>query len=137
MAQSEQSPPPIDVSSVLARCLNDASIVGKLLEKFRAHGPDMLSRISLALASKDSGQLAHLAHSFKGASATVSADRLRDLAAQLEAAGRRPESLEQLAGMVEQMQSELARCIAFIPQALGHARFAAGHAPPASLEKLP
>ncbi len=135
-AQAGFSPHPIDATTVLARCLNDAKVVEKLLAKFSAQAPITVAQLRQAAVGADAGQIVRLAHSLKGASASVSAEKLRDLATRVEQAGKAGDSTDEIAALIGQMEVSVKECVAFIPQAVERARAAAGNSPMPALEKF-
>jgi len=84
--------PGLNVERGLAALLGNTPKYLSLMIRFAASNADSMSRLA---ASLDAGELAtaqRLAHSIKGAAATLGADRLSEMSAQLEAILRRPES---------------------------------------------
>ena len=79
----------IDMKSLRARCLNSDAMVEKILGKFRAQLPASVTTIAKAVEDGDRRCVAREAHSLKGASANVSADRLSHVAGELEQWARR------------------------------------------------
>ncbi len=81
-------PPIIDFESLLKRCLGNRDLPKKLLAKFHARLPEEVSQLASAVNAGDSALVASLAHRIKGAAANLSAEPLREVAAELEALGR-------------------------------------------------
>jgi HPt (histidine-containing phosphotransfer) domain-containing protein len=67
--------------------------------------PEELSQIASAVTAGDSALVASLAHRLKGAAANLSAEPLREIAAELEALGRGGD-LEDAEAWVAQLNSE-------------------------------
>jgi len=124
MAENEKpisSSTPINTADVLKRCRQNPRIVVKLLESFGREAPRSLEQLSQAIVSGDLDQVAHSAHSLKGAAANVSAEALADLARELEEKTKN-QDLEGAAAYVDLLQVELNRCIEFLPVALNGLR---------------
>jgi len=106
---------PIDVDSLLERCVNDAAFCRRILEKFSGRVETQLGEIQQAVAAHDPAELKMKAHALKGAAANLSANGLWACAAELE----------QLAGaddwsrapvVVGELVAEIARCRQQIPR---------------------
>jgi len=95
----------VDFESLLKRCLGNRDLPKKLLAKFHARLPEELSQIASAVTAGDSALVASLAHRLKGAAANLSAEPLREVAAELEALGRGGD-LEDAEAWVAQLESE-------------------------------
>ena len=117
---SDGYPPPIDAETLFKRWAGMPELVKTILGKFEAQaGPD-LERLEQSIAAGDAGETQRLAHGLKGAAGYIAADRVRELAAQLEAMGRDAE-LAGAEACLEQLRDELAQCLASIPQVLARA----------------
>ena len=84
------------------------SVVGEVVDGFLSEAPRRLSRLREALAAGDGEALAFAAHALKGSSAQLGALRLASLSHALELEGRQG-TLEEAAGMVDEIECELAR----------------------------
>jgi len=67
----------------------ELGLLKEMIGLFKADTPDRIQAIEATLASSDLGDMADVAHSIKGAAGTMGAPRLRAIAAELEAAGRK------------------------------------------------
>jgi PAS domain S-box-containing protein len=114
------SPPPIDVSTLLPRCMNDVAFLEKILVRFRDQSAATLDRIAAAVAARDPDATARAAHALKGAAANLSAGPVRDLAGRLEELGR-DHDLSTADQLLATLRTELDRCLEDIPQALNRA----------------
>jgi Amt family ammonium transporter len=85
---NEELPLVVDFDSLLKRCLGNRELPKKLLQKFHARLPQELTQIAAAVTAGDSAQVTALAHRLKGAAANLSAEPLREAAAELESLGR-------------------------------------------------
>ena len=110
---------PIDVTAVLSRCMQDAALVERLLEKFTVDASATLEQLRQALAAADTEGITRLAHTLKGASGGVAASRIANLAAVLEKSGW---PLNEADGLIRAMAQELREFQAFMPQAVARAR---------------
>ena len=85
---NQELPPVVEFNSLLKRCLGNRELPKKLLAKFHARLPQELTQIAAAVTAGDSAQVSALAHRLKGAAANLSAEPLREAAAELELLGR-------------------------------------------------
>ena len=120
---------PIDVLSILERCMHDARVVERILQTFRHQVPLTMGNLRRQIDAGVTTEVARLAHSVKGASANISADALRDAACQLEQLAKSA-TLDGASSYFDAIEKELARCMDYMPKALVHARamtFGTGH----------
>ncbi len=68
--------------------IDDIETTGMLLENYRQTLSDSLKSIRQAIGERDAETLRRAGHSLKGCSATIGAEAIREVAAQLETAGR-------------------------------------------------
>jgi signal transduction histidine kinase/PleD family two-component response regulator len=87
MGTSEAAP--LDLQTLLRRCLGNPEVMEKSVTKFQKRLPEELQLIEQSLALEESSKLALLAHSLKGAAASLSAESLQAAAAQLEKHARK------------------------------------------------
>jgi len=76
--------PPCDVEALINRCMGKAAFAARMVAKFQNAAPTDIEQMAAALADGDHTTLGELAHSFKGVAASLSAERLRSLAEQLQ-----------------------------------------------------
>jgi len=104
----------IDYDSLLERCLGNADLAARLLMKFDDKVNSELSNISEAVSQQNPDRLAQSAHSLKGAAANIASQRVRDVAALLESAGKSGElesadwTLETLRGEIDKLRADIA-----------------------------
>jgi HPt (histidine-containing phosphotransfer) domain-containing protein len=79
---------PIDLPSLLRRCLDDVTFCGMILHKFAARSSDQLAALERALDSGNAIELAREAHTLQGVAANMSAAGMRARADDLERAAR-------------------------------------------------
>jgi signal transduction histidine kinase/DNA-binding response OmpR family regulator/HPt (histidine-containing phosphotransfer) domain-containing protein len=85
---NEELLPVVDFDSLLKRCLGNRELPKKLLQKFHARLPQELTQLAAAVTAGDCAQVSAQAHRLKGAAANLSAEPLREAAAELESLGR-------------------------------------------------
>jgi HPt (histidine-containing phosphotransfer) domain-containing protein len=114
---TSQATPPIEIASLLDRCMNDAIFCGEVLAKFTQRAPKQLATLEQALAAGNSTELAEMAHTIKGSAANLSAEAVRAQAAALETYSRQGD-LVQAAQTVDALRRELHECLSYIPSAI-------------------
>jgi HPt (histidine-containing phosphotransfer) domain-containing protein len=80
--------PVFDRRSLLNATCDDRELAGQVVEVFLADIPKQMASLDAALADGDAGIAERVAHSIKGASATVGGERLRAVAFECETLGR-------------------------------------------------
>ena len=113
---AQETQAPIDFDSLLRRCVGNSSIMEKILGKFQDKIQEDLDKISESVKKSDVDQIALLAHALKGAAGNLSAESLREIAAELEQLGRSGE-LEQAEHYLARLHQEVERCLAYLPEA--------------------
>ena len=81
--------PPIDTQVLFSHCMGNVSFAFTLLNELEAIGKQQVDAIVLHAVSNEPYAVADAAHSLKGAAAIIGAERLREKAAEIEAASRR------------------------------------------------
>ena len=81
-------PSPIDRAKLAEVSLGDADFERDMLTDFRGAMDEDANQLTLALESRDSGDITRIAHRLKGASRTVGATDLATASEQMESAGR-------------------------------------------------
>jgi len=114
-APSESSKP-IDFDSFLHRCMGNTAVMKKILDLFENKIKENLDQISESVRAVDAEQIALLSHALKGAAGNISAEPLREIAAQLEKIGRSGD-LKLAENMLQTLRSEVENCLAYLPQA--------------------
>jgi HPt (histidine-containing phosphotransfer) domain-containing protein len=109
--------PILDLNALLRRAMGDWEIVQVVIGKFQKRVPN-----DLALLEKHTGEgklesVYQIAHALKGASANLSAEPIRQAAAELEAAGR-AEQLEACRAALARLAAEWHRFAGELPGAL-------------------
>ena len=106
--------PPIDAAALLSRCMGNVTLASLLLTKFETQIRDDLSCICRAVQLRDAGSAARAGHSLKGAAAALSAGSVQRTAGLIERAAR-TDQIESAGAQLGELQTEVARCLAFLP----------------------
>ncbi|HEY7118296.1 MAG TPA: response regulator [Tepidisphaeraceae bacterium] len=124
-----EGPAPIDIQPLLHRCGGRRDFAEKVLLKFRAQSVETLDAIVRGLKEKDDELTSRSVHTLKGMAATVSAEPLRQAAADAEA--------KALAGdwngveaHLDELRRQIHSCLAFIPSAWTPSRDRSDASPP-------
>ncbi|HEX5242503.1 MAG TPA: Hpt domain-containing protein, partial [Tepidisphaeraceae bacterium] len=123
---------PIEVASLLHRCLGRPDFAEKVLSKFRVQSVETLQALVNALDQNNAEATTRGAHTLKGMAATVAAEPLRLAAAEAEAKARAGQ-WDAVRQQLDTLREELDSCLAYIPSALSAASDAAG-APASKVE---
>jgi two-component system sensor histidine kinase/response regulator len=108
---------PVDVPELQRRCLGNRKIAAKALVKFGETLESYVQAISDGVGQGDAGSVASAAHKIKGAAGNVSAERVRQVAAELEQLAR-ADSLSQLQPPLDELREEVDRVKAYLATAL-------------------
>jgi Amt family ammonium transporter len=76
------------MDALLRRCMGDRGFAERIIVKFKTRMVDDLEQLDASIRSGDALATARLAHSLKGATATLSAEGLHTIFARLETIGR-------------------------------------------------
>jgi CheY-like chemotaxis protein len=104
--------PPVDLAAALRAMDGDTTLLTEIVALFRQVYPKYLAELRGAVAHGDVTQLAHSAHSLKGAVAVFHATTAYSLAAELETIGQAAR-LENVSTVLDKLDDELTRMIAF------------------------
>ena len=105
---------PFDLTNLVQRCMGDPDFAVRILEKFAKRAVEDIAKLKEAVQQLDADQVSRQAHSIKGAAANLCAEELRRLAAELETIGRSGKLTAEAATLTDQMESEMADCVAFV-----------------------
>lgn len=94
-----------DLEGLRKRCMGDLHLVQNVLKTFHERMPTELKTIETALQSRDTDEIARIAHRVRGTSASVSADGMARAAAAVEDAGRHGQ-LDELSNNVKHLRDE-------------------------------
>ncbi len=115
----EKNQYPLDLDRAIEEFMGQKEILLGVLQKFLTSTGSQLDNIRHAVKEADYGVLGSKAHAIKGAAANLTADKLADLAADLEQAAdkRQPDLSTELADKLEQEFYSLKKYIRQIPTA--------------------
>lgn len=109
-----QTIPPIDTELLRERCLGDNEFMEMLLRELASTGPRRVAEISLCAEQRDCLETANAAHALKGAAAALGAQPIVRLTSSIEEISRAG-SIKGLQELVAELQTEMDRCVKFIP----------------------
>ena len=107
--------PPIDRDALLTHCAGSPEFAHSLLSDFAGDLPKRLEQIAGHVREGDAQAAAEAAHSLKGSAGILAATAVREIAAEIEAAGKAGD-LARLASLADRLGGEVRRCQDFIPQ---------------------
>jgi two-component system sensor histidine kinase/response regulator len=117
----EISHSPINLDTLLPRCRGKAHLVESLLTKFEAAVGPQLEQLRGGLERADGAAVSRLAHTIKGASANLSADRVSAVAAKLEQLGESGD-WESVARTLKELEAHVRECLDYVPAAAASAK---------------
>ncbi len=94
--------------ALLQRVAGDEELLQEMLATFLEYTPRQLQEIRRAVETGDASALHGKAHSLKGAAASISAEAVQQVAAQLESAGKNRD-LEKAAHQLQALLQEFSR----------------------------
>ena len=98
----------LDEAGFRKRLMDDTALARTILAGFLEDCPKQIGALNERLEAGDAALVCRSAHTLKGAAATVGADRLRDVAMEIERAGKAGD-LARVAGLVSRLEAELER----------------------------
>lgn len=109
-------PAPLNVRELHSRCLRQPALVEQLLQLFQSTTDQDLVQLSTAITEHNKERTSEIAHSIAGCALQVGAAQLAALARQIEneAVAASDKDIER---DLENLKTEFARCIEFLPQA--------------------
>jgi ammonium transporter, Amt family len=108
---------PIDVNTLLLRCMGDAGFAVRTLQQFEQRAIDDVQRLRNCVTGGESENAQRLAHNLKSVAGHVAAASLRQIALEMEQAGARHD-LQFIGDQLEKLDQEARRCIEYIPAAM-------------------
>ena len=114
---------PIDLDKAVAEFMGDRATVQQVLKEFVRRGSQQISTIEQALVAADLEQIRFEAHALRGGAANLTADRLADSCAGMEAAAAAAGTIEpgQLSPLFSVLKYEFKRLAKFVSQTDGPA----------------
>ena len=113
--QSETMGPPIEAKTLLTQCMGSETLALMLLSELENSGRETVQIICQSMMEQDFEAAREAAHSLKGAAGIIGAERLRELAAQLENAGKQGR-IREMEEYTEPLRDEMKRCLEFLPR---------------------
>jgi HPt (histidine-containing phosphotransfer) domain-containing protein len=107
-------PEPIDVVSLLDRCMSDSAFAVEMLGLFAGQTPTLLAEVEAALAAGDTVKTAKAAHAIKGSAANMSAEAVRAAALRVEELGKAGDLAGACAAVIR-LQAEVRQCLEYVP----------------------
>jgi len=107
--------PPVDLAAALRAMDGDTTLLTEMVALLQQVYPTYLAELRGAVAHGDAAQLAHSAHSLKGAVAVFHATTAYSLASELETIGQAAR-LENVSTVLEKLDDEMTRIIAFFAE---------------------
>jgi signal transduction histidine kinase/CheY-like chemotaxis protein/HPt (histidine-containing phosphotransfer) domain-containing protein len=107
--------PPIVVDTLLERCMNSLTTINAVLAKFEVQAKRDVEQIQRSIADQDAAATARTAHALKGAAGIVAAERLSNIASELERMCR-AQQLDAVSQQLAELCEETRRCVEYLPQ---------------------
>lgn len=127
---SEESVP--DPSRAIAACLDEATLkqlidlddgrtelLAELVGLFKEDSPERLRALQKSMAEGDATAASELAHALKGASGTIGAKRMREIAHSIEKAGKAGRLDAEVLGWAGELEAAYAEACAALDAFLG------------------
>lgn len=115
MEQAEATP--IDRNTLVARCLDDPDFVRQLLGLFTSTAPTQMLKLRSALSGEDVREAIRIAHTLKGSAANLSAEGLRQAAAEVERL-LRDNQTSAATDLLPLLEGQIKRTIQYVPTLL-------------------
>ena len=103
----------VDWHAVTDRCGGSTIVAAKVVRKFQARVRDDISALETALIDRDWETTTRMAHTLKGAAASIAADSVAEVASWIETHARQ-QSAEEIPDCLSELKQRAERCIAFI-----------------------
>jgi len=114
----EPTTPPIEMASLLERCMGNTELRARLLEKFANQAGELLRQISESAAAADIARLTLYSHTLKGSAINMSAAAVSKAAQQIETLAKSGE-VKGIEDQLRQLQLEIDHCVAFVRSIAG------------------
>ena len=98
---------PIEWDTLVKRCMGNRKLANKALRIFGDGVAMEIAQIRSDLEDKNSQHLARVAHKLKGSAANISADKVTQIAGELERLAKAGAGAEQCEKVVEELNQEL------------------------------
>ncbi|WP_417750134.1 response regulator [Rosistilla oblonga] len=110
-----EAPLPFVRQEFMERCMGDLGFAESLLESFQSDSLARVDEIVQHARQRNATAAGNAAHTLKGMAGILAAHPLQSIAADIEQAGRH-DQLDQIDDLIDDLQNEVARCLAYIPK---------------------
>lgn len=110
----------LDVDRLRNRCMGNMDLVQRVLNQFQKKIPEELAELERAISSRDTEQIARVAHRIKGTSANMSAERLQRAATEIETLGRLGQASD-VPPLLAALRDEWEKCLEYASTLLAEA----------------
>ncbi len=104
---------PINLNSALERCAGDKEFLNEMLIEFLELASGQIDELKQAIESNDAETLAKVAHSVKGASANLGAEKLSETALKLEKCGKEAQ-LQEAEKLLNELNNQIKELDEFV-----------------------
>jgi signal transduction histidine kinase/DNA-binding response OmpR family regulator/sensor domain CHASE-containing protein len=105
--------PPVDIATLMTIVGGEKELMRDLGRIFRQDYPKQIEALREAIRQWDKRRIEHIAHSLRGALATIGATTARSLAYELESMGQTSQ-LERVQSVFHKLEAELGRLVTFL-----------------------
>ena len=107
-------PPAINMPALIERCMGNVEFALKLLKEFESTGHERATDINQSVANADFAAIKRFAHGLQGVAGMLDAERLCELAGELNAAAH-VRDVPRVTSLANQLETEMQRCLSEIP----------------------
>ena len=107
-------PPAINLPALIERCSDNVEFALLLLKEFESTGHQRATDIHQSVANADFAAIERVAHGLRGVAGTLDAEKLCELAGELNAAAH-VRNLNGVTSFANQLETEMQRCLSEIP----------------------
>ncbi len=106
--------PVLDLTQVRDRLMNDDDLLVQIIDTFMSDTPQRLAALKESLESGDISNATLQSHSIKGAASAIGAERVREIALEMEKACRSGEDRDKVLSMLPGLERELEELRLFV-----------------------
>jgi Amt family ammonium transporter len=110
-------PPPVDLPSLQRRCVNNRKLAAKALRMFDSGIDRDVAALTQGITDRNAKAVASAAHKIKGAASNVSAEFVRETAAELEKLGRE-DAMDQTQNALDDLTRQIASFRGYLDTAM-------------------
>jgi two-component system, sensor histidine kinase and response regulator len=114
VTEMDDGRPAVNLQEVRERLMNNDELVKLIIDAFIEDTPKRLASLRESLSAGDAAGATLQSHSIKGAASTVSAERMRRVAAEMEEACRSGEDAEKVMPMLSSLEREFEELKLFV-----------------------